>query len=479
MRDNVPLSLFGQNRLPRTSYREARLTRMTLRMTVIGLLFLMGGCSQEGSSRDGRLHLTYWEKWTGFELEARQKVVDLFNASQDRIFVDLLSISEIDRKLMVAIAGGNPPDIAGLFSEFVPVLVDQNAIYPLDGYLERAGITGDDFLDIYWRAGDYEGHVWSLPTCGNVLALHYNKAQFREAGLDPGKPPVTLEDLRALDEKLTFVTPSGIQRAAFLPSEPDWWPYVWPIFFGGAYWDGESKVTLTSPEMVEAYEWVAGYSERLGVEKVQAFRSGFGKIFASPQNPFLSGKISSTFQGEWMFNFVEKYNPRLELGVAPMPTKTRDLYGTSLAESDIIFIPKGVRHPEESFEFIQFITNQECSEIFTSGMRSISPRKERSQEYLKNHPNPQFHLYDELVKSDKARFSPQIPMWYEMLDEMRDVFDNVWLHREKPLEALEKAQRRLQVRLDQDLERWRRVAPIRRKEWQEMVERTREGLSPQ
>src|SRR5439155_6152910 len=45
-----------------------------------------------------RVHVVYWEKWTGFEKDAIQTVVDDFNRSQDRIFVDLVSVSVIRQK---------------------------------------------------------------------------------------------------------------------------------------------------------------------------------------------------------------------------------------------------------------------------------------------------------------------------------------------------------------------------------------------
>ena len=42
-----------------------------------------------------------------------QAVVDDFNRSQDRIVVKMLSVGEVERKLMLATAGGDPPDVAG------------------------------------------------------------------------------------------------------------------------------------------------------------------------------------------------------------------------------------------------------------------------------------------------------------------------------------------------------------------------------
>ena len=42
---------------------------------------------------------------------AMQAVVDDFNASQDRIFIKMLTVSQIEQKLLLATAGGNPPDL--------------------------------------------------------------------------------------------------------------------------------------------------------------------------------------------------------------------------------------------------------------------------------------------------------------------------------------------------------------------------------
>jgi multiple sugar transport system substrate-binding protein len=70
----------------------------------------------------GRVVLDYWEKWTGAEGEAMRRLVDEFNRTQDRIFVRYLAINSIDQKAMIAIAGGSPPDVIGLWNFNVPVV---------------------------------------------------------------------------------------------------------------------------------------------------------------------------------------------------------------------------------------------------------------------------------------------------------------------------------------------------------------------
>jgi ABC-type glycerol-3-phosphate transport system substrate-binding protein len=438
------------------------------------------GCSPHNESPDGKIHLKYWAVWSGFELATMQSMVHQFNQSQDQIVVDLLSISRIERKLLVATAGGNPPDLASLSNEFLPYFAQKNAVIPLDGYLEAYGIRQEDFIPVFWEATHYDGYLWGLPVMGSAIALHYNIAHFREAGLDPLKPPITLDELKAVEERINILKGDQYERLAFIPSVsvPDWWPYCWVWFFGGDLWNGTDQLTLTAQACVEAFEWVRSYPTRLGVERVQSIRTDFGNHFASPQNPFLDGRLSMVLQGSWMTNFVEKYAPRMDMGAAPMCVKTADLYGTTMVESDVMYIPKGARHPRASLEFIRYLLKPENNGKLCLGFRSISPLKNRSSGYLQQHPNPHIKMFDKMVMGTKAHTAPKLSMWYEMLDEMAVVTDQVWLQRQTPLEALTEAQERLQVRLTQEIDSWNLVKAVRHAEWDAFIAATRQGVSP-
>src|SRR5436190_23553304 len=104
---------------------------------------------------DNRVHITYWEKWTGFEGDAIRAVVDEFNRSQDHIKVELLTISAIQNKLLLATAGGAPPDVSGIWSYLVPQYADAHALTRLDDYCREAGIGPEDYVPVYWESGFY------------------------------------------------------------------------------------------------------------------------------------------------------------------------------------------------------------------------------------------------------------------------------------------------------------------------------------
>ncbi len=158
----------------------------------LALIVLAGhtSCVRRAPDRDenGRIIVNYWEKWTGFEGEAMDAVVADFNASQTNIVVKKLVISNIERKMMLATAGGNPPDLVGLWSHYVPVYAEKGALTPLDTMIEEAGIKREDYIEIFWDACKHKGFVWALPSTPATVALHWNKKMFRDAGLDPERP---------------------------------------------------------------------------------------------------------------------------------------------------------------------------------------------------------------------------------------------------------------------------------------------------
>jgi multiple sugar transport system substrate-binding protein len=152
-------------------------------------LFLALVLYKPSPPRSGKITVQYWEKWNGIEADAMRAVVDDFNSSQNRIFVQYTSVSNLDRKIMLATAGGDPPDVAGIYSNTLPVYADNNALIPLDALARKYQIKREDYTDVFWRMCLYRDHLWALPTTPGSLGLVWNKKLFRGAGLDPNQPP--------------------------------------------------------------------------------------------------------------------------------------------------------------------------------------------------------------------------------------------------------------------------------------------------
>lgn len=453
-------------------------------------LLLAPACARREADRsaDGRVVVQYWEKWTGFEGEAMDAVVADFNASQSGIRVERLTVSDIARKMMLATAGGNPPDLAGLWSHYVPVYAEKGALTPLDDLVAEAGIAEDEYLPLMWSLCRHRGFHWALPTTPASIALHWNKRMFREAGLDPEQPPRSLAELDRMAERLTIVqverggrpvrarfdelTPE--ERAAhsftllqlgYAPSEPGWWNSMWGYWFGGELWDGDRRITAATPQNLRALAWYQGYADKYGLKNLQTLGSSFGN-FSSPQNAFLSGKVAMVLQGVWMYNFIDKYAPGIEWGAAPFPCAD-PVPGSdiTIAECDVLVIPRGARHVREAFAFMRYVNTQPAMEKLCLGQRKFSPRREVSEGFLKAHPNPYIRVFMDLAASPRVRAVPRLTVWNEYDEEMRIAFDRVYTGLATPEEALQEVEHRVQWKYDRVLRRWDLVKDQRMQEW--------------
>lgn len=448
----------------------------------------LSSCRRSASS-DRERRITYWEKWTGFEEEAMDRVVEAFNARQRKraarepgyrpIVVERVTVSQIEHKVLVAIAGDNPPDIAGMYSHQLASYAAKGAILDLTDKLRRAGITEERFIPAYWRLGEYRDRMWAVPTSPATQALHWNQRAFVEVGLDPDVGPKTIEELDDFAERLTLwevkpkrgrterrsgyakdVPPSDkrLLRAGFLPTEPFWWQWAWGYYFGGRLIRG-NRVTAAEPANVRAFEWVADYSRNIGVDKLLRFRSGLGN-FSTPQNPFLSGKLAMQIQGVWMYNYIQKYAPGLQWSVAPFPhPKDRpDLANATNLEMDILIIPSNSRHPQEAFEFLKYAVSQEALETLCLGQRKHTALREVSDEFRRKHPHPHVELFRNLSFSKNAFSAPKVGVYREYRREMLAAVDAIQNLSVSPRQALLEVQKRIQRSYDRELASLRRRA---------------------
>ena len=196
-----------------------------------------------------------------------------------------------------------------------------------------------------------------------------------------------------------------------------------------------------------------GYVKRYGQGSVSTFTQGFGG-FDSPQNAFMDGKVASVLQGVWMSNFISKHRPNMEWAALPFPypQDRPDAALTTMADTDVLAIPRGAKHPKEAFEFIKFVQSQEGMELLCLGQRKHSPLKKVSPEFIAKHPNPAIKLFIDLGYSKNAVPPPKIPIWPQIQAEMNAAIQEINQSQElAPKDALAKVQRKMQPLLDQVL----------------------------
>lgn len=410
---------------------------------------------------EGRIVLDYWEKWTGHEGRAMQRVVDRFNDTvgrEKKIFVRYLVTAGIDQKTLIAVAGGNPPDVVGLWNYNIPLYAESRAILPLDELGAPHGVRVENYAPGF-RAimthPDETGRtrMWGTINTGGTIAMYYNRGAFREVGLDPDRPPRTISELDEFDRRLArFGADGTIERAGFLHSEPGWWSWIWGYHFGGMLADvARGRSLAASAENVAAFEWMQTYPRRYGVDRVKAFKSGFAHAYDSPQNALLDGKCAMVVQGPWLANVINAKKPGFDYGVAPFPVADAlDDEGApvGLVDSDVLVIPRGVKHPEASMEFVAFTQRQENVEFMSTAHFKNSPLAASTPDFLARHPNRGIRVHDAIAKSPRAYLCPRTRTWPQFKDEFDAAMQRMWGLERPAREELATTQARTQGFLD-------------------------------
>lgn len=447
-------------------------------MAAAGLGFALfgprGRAGATSSGGRGVIEIDYWEKWTQHEGEAMQRIVDAFNASQSRIRVRYVVTNSIGQKARIAIAGGQPPDVIGLYSFDVPSFSEAGALLPLDALAPAAGVRLEQYkpglapLMTYAVAGRAE-RWWGVVNTAGTVAMYYRPDVFESVGLDPARPPRTIAELEAASQRLLLPADPGskeaLQRVGFLHCEPGWWNWLWPASFGGAVFEpgvaGQTagRATIDSAASVEAYRWLQRTPRALTPQRVTALFERFRDSIFSERNGLLSGQVAMAVQGPWMANIINRFAPATRYAVCPVPTADGQGAGLSgpgvanadpagLIDTDVLVIPRGARHPEAAMEFIAFTQRREMVWQLARAHTKINPLREGDEEFVADHPNKGIGVHNAIAASSRAFVAPATRAWPQYRDAIDTGVQRLWRLEATPEEELPVLARRGQAAID-------------------------------
>jgi len=418
----------------------------------IGLTLLIGVSAalleqvSNRQTRKDRVTVTYWEKWTGTEADEIRRIVSMFNDSQERIFVKILSTSDVAGKTRLATSGGNPPDIAGVWENNVAAFADANALVDLTPFAKVSGIKESDYIDVYWQMMNYRGKLYAMPSTPSSTAMHFNRKFMPPDVQTPEQAPKTLGELDRLVDRISTRKPDGsLIMAGFMPGEPGWWSWGWGTLFGGNLYNEETQeLTINSKENIAALNWVMSYTKRFGLRETQTFQSSFGG-FGTPQAAFFNGKVGSVIQGVWLANYIHDFGKGMDWFAAPIPVVDGrpDLAGTNFVGCDVLMIPRGAAHPKEAWEFILFVQQQKIMEDLCASHGKNSPLNNVSEEFFRTHKNKEIRLFDKLARSKNAVRVSKVGMFPQIQGEFNNALQEANLGLKTPEKALDDAQNRM------------------------------------
>ncbi|MCP5155112.1 MAG: ABC transporter substrate-binding protein [Ectothiorhodospiraceae bacterium] len=226
-------------------------------------------------------------------------------------------------KALAALKSGQPAQLSVMFSIDIYELIEQDAIVAFDDVAstaeERAWL--DSFYPSLMENGRTAGKTWGIPFQRSTIVMYYNKDAFREAGLDPEKPPATWDELVAMGKQLTKKDAAGnVERwGAMIPSTgyPYWMFGALAMQNGEVLMNGAGNETyFDKPAVVEALAYWRALGATHGVMPEGTIEWG------TLRQNFLEGKTAIMWHSTGNLTAV-KSNASFDFGVAMLPASKR------------------------------------------------------------------------------------------------------------------------------------------------------------
>ncbi|TDW20727.1 carbohydrate ABC transporter substrate-binding protein (CUT1 family) [Rhizobium azibense] len=215
----------------------------------------------------------------------------------------------------------------------------------------------------------FDGTQWGVPIAFSTKALYWNKDLFKQAGLDPEKPPKTwdeeIEYAKIIKEK-TGIPGFGLSAKTFDNTMHQFMHWVYTN--NGTVTDAEGKITLDSPEVLkalEAYKSIVPYSE----EGPTAYEQNEVRAI------FLDGKVAMIQAGSGAAYRLK--DTKIDWGITTLPLGPQAKGPGTLLITDSLAIFKGSGVEDKAIEFAKFITSPGPQEEYElngeSGLTPLRP----------------------------------------------------------------------------------------------------------
>lgn len=343
----------------------------------------------EGSEGEGRVTLEIYA-WQD-ESDNVKALAAGYMAQNENVVIhtNFIPVSEYVQKMMSL-----KNDEKGADCIFFPtpaegsVWQNKKILKRLDEWMEE---TPEQDYGSWYQEGEEECRFYMIPYRMSRWAVYYNKDLFDRRGVPYPEENWTWEDYAQIAVQLT--KHAGENKCyGSLSFEPTniWWRI--PARTRGA-------VDPMKAEDLEAFRQAAQWCYELTYElKAQLpYTEQIGRAGNSYDANFLQGDIGMFFSGDWsvasLNKMIEQENLDIHYDIAPMPHWEGE-EGQVISDAAVVTMVDATRYPEETWDFIRFVTGEEGARILAQ--RGIIPAycpEQIRQMYLSSENYPEHREY--------------------------------------------------------------------------------------
>lgn len=352
------------------------------------LCVMLGACGKSSKAKesksDGPVTIQFWHSLSGANSEAIKKVVDDYNASQDKVKVKATFQGNYDSmsvKLQQAIAAGDGPDVSMIGYGYVGDFYKAKVLEDLTPYFEKSGIKKDDFIKGLMLESFYGDKCVTIPFNRSTPVLHINKTALDEAG----QPiPKTWDEFSTVANALVQKNGKKITRYGSVMQKDSWFPFSMISQYNGKFYNDEGK----------GFDFIDNGIGHNIFTQLKTMQNSGAMYYASNANSyedtlqaFLTKKAPIAFSSSAASLAIETGKPDFEYTTAFLPAGDRNAAATGGGNLAMLSSSK---HKKAAWDFIEWLLKDEKGAAaftietgylpFTNSMSESEPYKKLYEE---------------------------------------------------------------------------------------------------
>ncbi len=419
--------------------KNVRLLGMAL--IVVMLLAALSGLGQ------ARVHIEFWHALGGhIGRDVLVGFINDFNESQDEVHVEPIyqgSYLDVLNQYRLAVQAGDTPNLVHVYEIGTRLMIDLDSTVPLQPYFEASGLEPEYMVDNVLSYYTIDGQLYSMPFNTSNAILYYNKDMFREAGLDPEKPPTTFEELREYAALMTGDGKYGFGNYNF-----GWYFEQLMAVQNALYVDNDNGRTAPATEAV--------FNSEAGVRIFQWFKDMMedgsyldtGRDGSALRAAFVGGNVGMRIGSTGGFaSTYADIGDRFEMGAAFLPAPEGVERGGVIIGGGSVWMPKD--HPEEKLEaawkFLEHLASVDSTAFWhvNTGYFPVDRRATELPEVKQLHEEfPAFRTAIDQLEASQQTYATQgavIGVFPEAREAIQEAYEQVLLAGMDPQQALDEA----------------------------------------
>jgi multiple sugar transport system substrate-binding protein len=267
---------------------------------------------------------------------------------------EAISFTDIEQQIVREVQSGNAPDVAEMQGNYTIDLAQLGALEGLDSYASKG--YGSSIIPTELDLGKVDNQLIAVPWTVAPFAFWFNKKVLQKAGLDPNKPPKTIEELlkacAAIKKSQPKVIPFGLDTTNRpFGLDANW---SWMKAFGAQPFDG-TKATADTPEMQKYLDFM----RTLAKQKYTPVNQKAGDF----RQPAASDQVAFLWDGPYPKGVIQSTNHASDKqffatwGATTAPTTTGTPVSVPTDHQLVMF--KSSKNKQAAWEFMQFLSSSE------------------------------------------------------------------------------------------------------------------------